>query len=220
MLKLSNVQIKYLIPVTVLVCLIGFQNCSPSVDFSEQPQAALESSSTTSSPSPPSQQPIQQCGESGITQAKVVSPNTWNGQANNYIDFEVSLSSCDGKVITLTNQPILFDVNAFSPGNFSLNYQVNDGVSPLQSGTLSYSSGRDLFNNVGPSYGHWTTATLSFATSVKKVNIRIYLMGKSYFPNEPQYQGVTTVTQDYLIDTYLKFGNALPVTAKVLFKKP
>lgn len=224
-LKLSDAKTKVLIPVAVVVCLVGFQNCSPSVDFNEQQQAVSAvtqgsvDSSSTSSPSA-TQPSVQPCGESGITQARVISANTWNGQANNYIDYEVSLASCDGKVVTLTNQPILFDVNAFTPGSFSLNYQVNDGVSPLQSGSLSYVSGKDLFNNVGSNYGHWTTATLSFATSVKKVNIRVYLMGKSYFPNEPQYKGLTTVTQDYLIDTYLKFGNALPVTAKVLFKKP
>ncbi|MGE5086983.1 MAG: hypothetical protein ACM3MG_11825 [Bacillota bacterium] len=238
MLNHSKIK-KILFILCIIGCLFGFQNCSPSMNFSEQqdssstvtkdgadssPSPTSTTTSTTPTPSPspsPSPSPaMPPCGESGITNARVISGDTWNGQANNYIDFEVSLASCDGKEVALTNQPILFDVNAFSPGNYSLNYQVNDGVSPLQSGELAYSAGEDLFNNVGPNYGHWTTATLSFATSVKTVNIRIYLMGKSYFPNEPQYRGVTTVTQDYVIDTYLKFGNALPVTAKVVFKKP
>lgn len=197
----------------LLVGALSLINCSKAgVDF--QDVAQVSSSSTSEEVSTP-----DTCDENGVTKASLLTASTKNQTAGNYIDYQISLADCAGWSMVLQNKPILFDLDAFIQGSYSLRYDVNDGNS-IYSGELKHVSGSDLFGNQGSSFGHWATAPIPFTTSVRVVTLRIHLMGGKFIPNEEAYRGTTSITQDFYIKTFLRFGEAQPVTKKVLFQKP
>lgn len=206
--------------------IVAFQNCSQTHFTSNTGtvQSAAASGSTTPGTGPASTAPTPAptpptsltCGQSGMTLVTLLTPSVVNGQSGNYIDYQVSLQTCNGQAMTFNKVQLLFDINAYIAGPYGLKYSVTDGQTTFN-GTLAENKGSDLFGDTGSAYGYWSTDRLTFSTNASSVVLRIYLMGQTFLPDDPQYYGQSTATADYVIPTYISVGSALPVTQNVNF---
>jgi len=115
---------------------------------------------------------------------------------------------------------ILFDVNAASPpdANAPVLFEVlTKAKSPVTSGVMQTILGADLFGVTKPTYRHYKTDRVvefsvpssSFIFRVRPPNGRLI---SNHNMLNPAMRDV-----DQSIETFMRFGNASPVTAVVLF---
>ncbi len=184
-----------------LPLILIFQNCADQkMGFSE---AVAEYSAITDGT----------CTEAGVTQAKILTSSVKNGQSNNYIDYEIAHSDCEGFALVLDKGSILFDVNAYVTQALSLDYSIDDGTNTY-SGTMAPVKGKDMFGNVSSNYFYFSTQNVNFSSNTKKLKLRIFLKGQIFSKNSDG-----AAASEEKIETYLAFGTAAPVEKVVKFIK-
>lgn len=154
---------------------------------------------------------------SGITQAKLLTESVVNGGANESIDYEIFLTDCDGNVKSINGEQILFDLNASvrtvsDPISYKIVEKNNEDDIKAEGPFIRDNSG-DLFGDP-EGVAHWKTAQLNFET---KTNVVILKINISTIRVTPTGGFVGAVD---MIDTYLRIGEAEPVTKTVAFTNP
>ena len=173
------------------------------------------------------------CTSAGKTTAKLLSSEVVNGDPDNNLKYEISLTDCDGNPKGLETQYLLFDIKAvlktYNRGAedadismadiYTFGYEV-DKAEKL-SGDLTESVGQDLFGESGPNKLHWrSTGDFNFPKTETSFIITVSLNGLISFP-EDVAEGFIEANQlqdEFMIDTYLRLGRALPVRVTVPFK--
>lgn len=195
-----------------LLVLVSFQNCAKNaVNFSDSASSA-DGQGVTAGTTTVTGPTGTVCNPNGVTQAQVLTSQVENGSVAATIEYEVSLADCTGWGKVLSQAPILFDVNAILEWK-DLTYEMIDS-GQTYGDILTLIRGSDLFGNVGSGWAHWQTASVKYSSSAKKVRLIVHLNGVKLSP----LGGGTQVGSMYY-DTYLKFGDADPVTARVLFSQ-
>lgn len=170
--------------------------------------------------SPPVVPQPGKCTDAGKTIAKLITTSgITNGAPNQLLEYELSMEDCEGVVTPISARVILFDLDAESEAPKPLPYQVKsqDGL-VLSSGTLLSINGSDLFGVLGPNrYHHRTNSNIDVPASHRKIRLIIDL---SNTENLPMGSAGIGAGPQYLISTFLRFGDAAPVKMPVTFFNP
>lgn len=155
-----------------------------------------------------------ECDAKAETIAELITPEVKNGEPDNYIEYKISVTNCDGEKIKLQAKHILFDVEAVSDEATSdegLPFVATVGDTET-SGVLEKVRGSDLFGNKGDKYFHNSTdKTLRLPDGTTELSFVIKLGGASHKPLEGEG------TADNLLGTFLAFGDAKVVQKDVHF---
>lgn len=192
------------------------ENSKPAEETSETPPEKTAGKEASKPPIP------DNCDASGATQADLLTPTTANGKAGNYLEYELSVTDCEGKKRTFAADVILFDLDAVTDlvgKGVSLSYTIIDGKT-FATGKLKEIQGSDLFGKIGKSYYHnETDQPVKISTETTSVRIRIDLLGMVVAPSEGTNGGpVVLPSGPVTVATYLRFGKATPVRKDVVFK--
>jgi hypothetical protein len=146
------------------------------------------------------------------TKATLVTKEFRNGQSPQTFEYSISLADCKGKTRSLNETVVLFDMRA-GVSNFgkSLTYKILKDSSVLSEGVLESVIGRDLFGVEGQNRGHHRTSNLKFGVPVESFLLSIDVSGVRVMPEGTQ----TDPIPNFMMDTYLRLGNAEPVTQPI-----
>jgi hypothetical protein len=146
------------------------------------------------------------CSATGATQATLVTTQISNNTPGSFIEYKVFRTDCQGNVVPLGPEKISFDLDATVRGLTPIPYALssNGGV---QTGSMNDIVGADLFGNAGPNFAHSETDQLVAiqGTSATTVVLRVAVP----IPLVPRTGSVN------MLATYLRFGDAAPVTKAV-----
>lgn len=204
--------------IVMLPVALWFYTACKTNDFSGDGANAPVPSPT---PLPPVPTPIptpSPCVGDGVTVARLLTTEIKVNSANQYLDYEIQLTDCDGKPKALNNQPLKFDFDAITNSTTNpLAYElsVSDGSVGKINSTLQAIQGSDLFGKSGPKYAHWQTQSISFAATAIVIKLRLDLSQRSILPNNSTGK---TLTAPVSIPTYLQLGNATPVQQNITVK--
>ncbi len=169
------------------------------------------------------------CTSAGKTEAKLLTSEVINGDPNNELKYEITLTDCDGNPKGLEAQYLLFDIKALLKTynrqdtgeadvyTFSYKIESEDELN----GDLTEKVGQDLFGQDGPQKLHWrSTGEFTFPKSDTSFIMTVSLNGLISFPEDgPKgFIEASQLQDEFMIDTYLRFGRALPVRVTVPFK--
>ncbi|MEN9834270.1 MAG: hypothetical protein RL011_463, partial [Pseudomonadota bacterium] len=156
-------------------------------------------------------------GPAGTTKAELLTPTLMNGTQGNYLEYEIALMDCDGKVRPLSANRILFDVDARFTGphvNDPLGYTVSVGDETIN-GELKNIQGSDLFGRSGANLFHYATEKkIEFGTKTNSLRLRIDLAGHQM---KSTTEGASSPNE---VATYLRFGDARAVEQPVKLQSP
>lgn len=150
----------------------------------------------------------------GVTQATLLTDEITNMRTRQYIRYELFVTDCEGNVKELDGA-IAFDVLArLSPFGAAIDYKVFEGEADeeISRGKLNIAKGKDLFGNVGDTYGFYQTKSLNVSTGVQSIILELDVSGMSFTPAEDDVDSLT-----YDIETYLSVGDTNPIEKKVTF---
>lgn len=157
----------------------------------------------------------------GQTQAKLLTSSVANGKQGNFIEYELSLTDCDGKARSFTASSVLFDLLAttsLSGSKRSLPFTISANGEKT-SGQLREVQGEDLFGNRGPKYYHHRSdEIIKFTTEVSSVRLKIQLLGLTAASMGSQTSGPGFASPPVTLPTYLRFGKAAVVRKDVRFE--
>lgn len=156
----------------------------------------------------------------GKTNAILLSKQVANGQPGNFIEFSLSVSSCEDVKKTISGATVYFDLDAFTSlaglGR-KLPFTLKTKEENLE-GVFDEIQGEDLFGKTGPERYHYRTdREIKLQTAAPSVTLRIELLGM-------RVQGDRTggfsnsAGADLQIPIYMRFGKASPVKAEVIFE--
>jgi len=159
------------------------------------------------------------CTADGITHAKLLTTSIRNNSTD-YIEYEIFVTDCEGKIKNVQADTILFDVNASSPpdANAPVLFEVlTNAKSPVTSGVMQTIVGSDLFGVTKPTYRHYKTDQIvEFSVPSSSFIFRVRPPNGRLLANQNMLNPAMR-DADQSIETFLRFGNASPVTAVVLF---
>lgn len=156
----------------------------------------------------------------GATFANLLSPVIFLGSPTSEIVYEISSTDCEGKLKTINAESIAFDfdgiLNRSIDAGSQLKYRlVAEGTS--YTGILEEKLGEDLFGNKGEKYYFFqTTQKVSTSTTSKTIRLAISIAGRAIQPKEVPAPG--TVVTEFMLKSYLRFGDTAPVTKPLTFK--
>lgn len=147
---------------------------------------------------------------------RLLTAETANGKAGNFIEYALSVVDCSGRPQPIVGEALLFDIDGVSP-------QVGLGeplsfiaATPTEqvTGQLLEIAKTDLFGRTGDEYFHnRSDQPLNFKTPPLELRLRIDLGGRQYHLQAPGSDLVAP-----LIPTFLRYGQAQPVQADVIFR--
>ena len=141
----------------------------------------------------------------GATQAQVKTASITAQKIT--IVYKIFRTTCQGVILPLTADQILFDidalVNGFLPISYSIVADASTPNSAPQVGPMNDIVGSDLFGDQGSNYAHWET---NQKISVTSPNQMIELTLSTNFVKSNHADGMYT---------YLAFGSAAPVKVVV-----
>lgn len=158
------------------------------------------------------------CTADGVTHAKLLSKSVKNDTPGQFIEYQLFVTDCEGKVRDVSSDLILFDLNSVTDGGMNaLRFQVQTTKRvQIASGGMEVVKGKDLFGNASPTYFHYRTdKRIEFSVPSKSFIFRI----------EPGHgretaaanMGTAAALGDQEIETYLRFGSASTVKQVVTF---
>jgi hypothetical protein len=164
------------------------------------------------------------CTPDGITQAKLLTPTVQNNIAEQTLEYELSVTNCEGVAQTIKSNFIYFDLDVL------ILSRVSDEVSfvvwnatrskKFAEGSLQNINGSDLFGKTGPLFNHnKTDQAVQFDTEEKSLILKLTMRKWSMAPiamqsTPPADPYVTAFTSD----SYLRYGEAQPVKTSVDIK--
>jgi hypothetical protein len=156
----------------------------------------------------------------GKTIASVMTKQVANGQKGNYIEFSLSLSTCENQSKTFSGDLIYFDLDALTSlaglGQ-KLPFTLK-AAAESQKGTFEEIQGEDLFGKKGPKRYHYRTEReITLQTAVSSVTMRIELLGMRV-QGEQNAGNPTGNGSSMQIPIYMRFGKASPVKAEITFE--
>lgn len=146
--------------------------------------------------------PTPNCSEGRFTEAKLVTRTLTNKKTPQSLEYELSISDCNGPQ-KVTSSQVLFDIKySFSSNTSGYDYEVRSSLGKfLGKGTMQVVEGSDLFGKNEPGFSHFKTDEVQIIES-DTYNIRLIIdfSGREFVKSE--YNS----TDD--AQTFLKFGNA------------
>lgn len=206
------VVLMLLTPITITAC----KNGEFSSDGSRAAPAASPSPSPTISPVPSATVTPSPCVGDGLTQAKLLTTSIVAQAANQYLDYDVQLTDCNGNPKALSNAALRFDLDAMTDaGTVALPYElsVSTSASNKISDKLQPVPGSDLFGKKGPMYSYWQTQSISFVPESATIRLRIDVSNRMIVPINSISE--KKLTAPISVPTYLKLGEAAPVQQNV-----
>jgi len=156
------------------------------------------------------------CTAAGSTQVKLLTPSITNGEPQNFLAYEVFVTDCSGNRKVVEAKAILFDLDAFLLNvaeSQPLTYVVKS-TEAQAAGSLIRVANADLFGRTGSAFFHYETdRPFTLATTASSVTISIQMAGRTFKP-----YAATTTGSDHKMQTYLRFGEAAPVTSVVAIR--
>ena len=169
------------------------------------------------------------CTSAGKTEAKLLTSEVINGDPDNELKYEITLTDCDGKPKGLEAKYLLFDIKALlktynrqdtgEADVYTFSYKIEN--EDELNGDLTEKIGQDLFGQDGPEKLHWrSTGDFNFPKSDTSFIMTVSLNGLISFPEDGPsgFIKASDLQDEFMIDTYLRFGRALPVRVTVPFK--
>jgi len=162
-------------------------------------------------------EPPEDCTETGATRADLLTQSVINGQADQWIEYKLFTTTCDGAITPLTSDFVLFDVNATIPTAIAqpVNFEFlsDDGKrTRLHAGTFRVIFGTDLFGNAG-NYFHWRTdQKTNLQPNTTSIILRMNI-GTTGFINKDS----SVTLHGETLSTFLRFGTMAPVEKPVRF---
>jgi hypothetical protein len=156
----------------------------------------------------------------GATFANLLSPVIFLGSSTSEIVYEISSTDCEGKLKTIKAESIAFDFDGVLNRSLDMGSQlkyrlVAEGTS--YTGILEEKVGEDLFGNKGEKYYFFqTTQKVSTSTTSKTIRLAISIAGRAIQPKEVAAPGM--VINEFILKSYLRFGDTAPVTKPLTFK--
>lgn len=187
----------------------------------------FEGSSSTKKPVPKEQPAVvatpaptpEPCNDTGTTVAKLLTNSISNNAANQVIRYELSISDCVGGTKTIQANVVMFDTDSMvalaSVRDIPYTVESQNHVQ-IASGMLLRVDGSDLFGKTGSNYYYnRTSENLPIPPNSKSIFLNIDFSNTEH--NRLENAESATRPAQQSIDTYLKFGDAAPVTQPVTF---
>ncbi len=196
---------------------------SGGVNQKASPPTPAQDAKPQPTPVPTPQPVTPDCTDHGQTSAQLLSTTIVNGAMNQLLRYKVSIKNCLGQAAPLTATHILFDMDAFVPQpmqvkNLSYLITAENTNAVLGSGVMQAVHGHDLFGVAGlDRFHHRTNNIINLPAGIQTVNFAVDLSG--FIHHNFMYANIRAPAIE-TINTFLRFGNAAPVTQPVQFQNP
>lgn len=159
------------------------------------------------------------CTPDGVTQARLLTKSVKNDTPGEFVEYEISVSDCEGKAKTIRPDKVLFDTNSYTDAPMeAIRFEVRtvDGED-VAAGQMEAISGKDLFGQVSETHFHYRTdKSVEFRTPETSFIFRVET-GNGRLTATENGKDPDKAEGDQLIETFLRFGEAKPVKKDVLF---
>jgi hypothetical protein len=160
------------------------------------------------SPNKSTQQDPGSCTDATQINSKILSQKFLNNTSGNKIEYQLTLTGCDGTLRPITPGSLLFDVNAVRSADKirgGLSYTLTIG-STVKTGVLVSVGGKDLFGKTGSHlYYYQNHEDIPVDSDVSEGTFQVDFDGEKLMSIE---DGKST---KFRFETYLKFGPAAPI---------
>lgn len=206
-----------------VVFTVLFSGCKTN-DFN----ASSPAPATTPKPSPsdvpvataaPSPLPSG-CSGDGVSQVKLLTTSIQAGAPNQFVDFEIQWTDCNGNPKAISNANLKFDINAYSdlytgpvvkpiPYTVSLSDGSSDAISDMFQGVI----GSDLFGSNNTTYCHWEAKPLTYVPKAATIRLRLDLSNHQFSAQASTAGAKTSVA--FPMPMFLRLGDAAPVQQSI-----
>jgi hypothetical protein len=154
----------------------------------------------------------QNCTSAGVTQAQLLTSQLTDGDPSATLQYDLSLTDCQGNAQTISADSVLFDFDGRSDGVAALDFSITDGAQINYTGKLQVILDSDLFGNTGSNYQHYKSDNpFKLQTAAPKLHVTVSIGETGVIsPLDPNASADT-----FPLATYLELGQAAPVQKNV-----
>lgn len=160
--------------------------------------------------------PVPCSAGSNKTFVQLLTAQIQNGAPNQIIQYQLSVLDCNGNLLPLTADKVLFDLEGVvDPADERpLDYTITNTAGVIiDQGQLQVVQGSDLFGNQGPHYFYdITDQPINVSAPTTRIIFNVSVSNIPY-----HRQSSTRYPKEEIINSYLKFGDAAVVLQPVKF---